>query len=153
MPGAFELGARQKKHFAVAEQRVGDRDLLAAAPHPHQDHGVGVGEDQHQRVGEGTRLQGAPVEPLAFGAQPEFVGERREPGRRHGRPVDEVAPADHSDIGVDAVLDAEPKQAREPGLARNAGIGGIILALGGGRLSGAAVRCGRRPRRRRDIAA
>src|SRR5207244_6596471 len=76
VPRALELGARQKKHLAVAVERVGDRDLLRpAAPRAEEDDGVAVVQDEQQRMGKGARLQPLPIEPRALAGKTKIAGD------------------------------------------------------------------------------
>jgi hypothetical protein len=63
--------------------------------------------------------QTLPIEPNAFGSQPEFTGQLDEARHRQVVALDQVAAADSADFGIDPVLRAEAKETSERGLAGN----------------------------------
>jgi hypothetical protein len=58
-----------------------------------------------------------PIEPNAFGAQPEFPGQLDETRQRQAVSLDQVAVADGADFGIDPVLRAGAKETGKRGLA------------------------------------
>src|SRR5947209_20562152 len=60
-----------------------------------------------------------PIEPYAFGSQPEFAGQLDETRHRQLVSLDQVAAADSADLGIDPVLRAEAKETSKRGLAGN----------------------------------
>jgi hypothetical protein len=61
--------------------------------------------------------QPLPIEPNAFGAQPEFPCHPDETRHRQAISLDEVAAADGADFGIDPVLRAEAKETSKRSLA------------------------------------
>jgi hypothetical protein len=59
----------------------------------------------------------SPIEPHAFGAQPEFLGQLDEARHRQAVSLDQVAAANGADFGIDPVLRAEAKETSKRGLA------------------------------------
>jgi hypothetical protein len=117
-PGALQILARQEKRLAVPEHRVGDGHLLRpVAPDTDQHDGVLVVEQQQDRMAERGVPQTLPIEPHAFGAQPEFPGQLDEARHRQAVSLDQVAAANGADFGIDPVLRAEAKETSERGLA------------------------------------
>ncbi len=127
MPRLFEFGARQVENLAVSKQWVGDRHFVGAAPYSHQNHGVGVGENQGQRMREWSiviaRKSGRAHSALSPNSTAKAAS-RLSSGRVD--PIDQVAPAHRADIGVACVLNAQPEQARKPGFAGNDRIAGPL---------------------------
>ena len=119
-PGALEILARQEERLAVAEQRVGDSRLFRpVAPHPHQNDGVPVFEQQQDRMAERGRAQTVPIETGALGAQPELARQVEQTRDRDGVALDQVAPADRAGLGIDPVLRAEAKETSQRRLGRD----------------------------------
>ena len=87
-------------------------------------------------MGEGACLQCLPIEFGALGLEAELGGKRRQARHRQRWAIDQVAAADGADIGIDGVLDPEPEQAGQSGLAGNDGIAGVICPLGNLRFAG-----------------
>jgi hypothetical protein len=117
-PGALQILPRQEERLAVPEHRVGDRHLLRpVAPHPDQHDGVLVVEEQQDRMTERGVSQTLPIEPYAFGAQPEFPGQLDEARHRQAISLDQVAAADGADFGINPVLRAEAKETSKRSLA------------------------------------
>jgi hypothetical protein len=119
-PGALQILTRQEERLAIPEHRVGDGHLLRpVAPHPNQDDGVLVVQEQQYRMAERRVSQTLPIEPHAFGAQPEFPGQLDEARHRQAVSLNQVAAADGANLGIDPVLRAEAKETGERGLAGN----------------------------------
>ena len=117
-PGALQILARQEEGLAVPEHRVGDSHLLRpVAADPDQHDGVLVVEQQQDRMAERGVPQALPIEPNAFGAQPEFPGQLDEARHRQAVSLDQVAAADGADFRINPVLRAEAKETSERGLA------------------------------------
>jgi hypothetical protein len=111
-PGVLEILAPHGEDFTVAVEWVPDADRLGcgAVRSRHRDR-VGIFEENEDRIVELAVRQPVPIEPLAFGSNPEIANQFDEAGGWEGVAVKYSTAPERLDFRIVSVAYAQPDQA------------------------------------------